>query len=162
MEGSGSANDLSSGNGGDCLLRGEGEVQRGGHTTRGEDEPAHVTVDVGRLPRVWHSRCGVLGCGLHGFMCACDLELEGGETGARDEGGHGAEASGSGGGVGEGKGARHPGPLPSAMSRSRPRPWSRPPRRWRHKRGNTTREKHGASQRSASHLRRWHSGSRRT
>jgi hypothetical protein len=98
MEGSGSACDLSLGNRGDCLLHGEGEVQRGGHTTRGEDEPAHVTVDVGRLPRVWHDRCGVLGYGLHGFMCACDLELEGGETGARDEGGHGAEASGSGGG----------------------------------------------------------------
>jgi hypothetical protein len=42
-----------------------------------------VTVNVGRLPRVWHSRCGVQGCGLHGFMCACDLELEGGEIGAR-------------------------------------------------------------------------------
>jgi hypothetical protein len=47
MEGSGSARDLSSGNEGDCLLHGEGEVQRGGHTTRGEDEPTHVTVDVG-------------------------------------------------------------------------------------------------------------------
>ena len=44
MEGSGSARDLSSGNGGDCLLYGEGEVQRGGHTTRGEDEPAYNLV----------------------------------------------------------------------------------------------------------------------
>ncbi|ONM32880.1 hypothetical protein ZEAMMB73_Zm00001d041379 [Zea mays] len=98
MEGSGLARDLSSSNRGDCLLHGEGEVQRGGHTTRGENEPAHVTIDVGRLPRVWHDRCGVLDCGLHGFMCVFYLELEGGETGARDEGGHGAEASGSTGG----------------------------------------------------------------
>jgi hypothetical protein len=98
MEGSGPARDLSSSNGGDCLLHGEGEVQWGGHTTRGEDELAHVTIDAGRLPRVWHGRCGVLGCGLHGFMCSYDLELEGGETGARDEGSHGAEASGSRGG----------------------------------------------------------------